>query len=63
MILFCDDELFNIELESRSIRSAVREAKDRFRIIGRVRRTGHYGNIFEYKLVGSDYGFTLRQIN
>lgn len=58
-ILFSDDEFFNIELEAKTIRMALREAKDRFCTKGKLRKTKEYSNIMRYKLINSDYTFTL----
>ncbi len=61
-ILFTDDELFHIELQSKTIRAALREAKDRFSIKGKLRKTKEYSNIMEYKLINSDYKFELKLV-
>ncbi len=60
--LFNDDEYFNIELESTTLRKAIQEAKDRFRIIGKLRCIEHYSNLHTYKLSKSDYSFSLREV-
>lgn len=60
--LFSDDEYFHIECESKTIRTVLKEVKDRFRIIGKLKCICHVGSIREYKLIGSDYTFTIREI-
>jgi len=61
-ILFSDDEFFHIELESKTIRKALKEVKDRFCIKGKLRKRKEYSNIKEYKLINSDYSFELKFI-
>lgn len=57
--LFSDDEHSNIALESKTIKKALKEAKDRFSIKGKLKLITHCGYDKVYKLISSDYRFTL----
>ena len=57
--LFSDDEHYHIECEAESLRKVLKEVKDRFRIIGKLRCTLTVGNLREYRLIGGSYGFAL----
>lgn len=66
--LFCDDEFCNVELESKTRRAAIAEARDRFQIKGRLRSKVIYGvfgaEVRVYKLINSGgYCFQLITID
>ncbi len=59
---FTDDEFFNIPLESTTLRKALREAKDRFSIKGKLKCIFICGYYREYRLLGSDYSFLINGV-
>lgn len=60
--IFSDDEYFNREIQAKSWREALKQARDMFQIKGRLLKKVECGYCREYRLIGSDYGFTLRVV-
>lgn len=60
--LFTDDENFHYELSAKTFLGAVREAKGIFSIKGRVRCVQDTGDSKEYRLINSDYSFSIRMV-
>ena len=60
--IFSDDEIKHYMFEANSWRSAITFLRDHFQIKGRLKIAQDlYGITRFYKLVGSDYGFSLKQ--
>jgi len=61
--LFSDSTAWHREITATTWRDAIRKARDQFGIGGRVRITAFYGDARDYRLDGTTYSFTLRQVN
>ena len=60
--LFTDDEVWQDVIEAKSFRGALKIARDRYRIRGRIVLTFHVGYSKEWRLAGTTYGFILREV-
>jgi hypothetical protein len=60
--LFTDDDHWQDVIEAKSFRGAVQIARDRYQIRGRIVLTFHVGHSKEWRLVGTAYGFSLREV-
>ena len=60
--IFSDDEIKHHMFEANSWRSAIAYLRDTFQIKGRLKIVQDlYGHTRFYRLVDSDYGFSLKQ--
>lgn len=59
-VLFTDGEYFNRDITGVKTLSDI---KDMFSIKGDLKRSADYANCVQYKLVNSDYDFTLTFLN
>ena len=60
IVLFTDSEYFNKDITGVK---GLSDIKDRFQIKGNLKKVSFYSNKVAYKLINSDYEFTLTLIN
>lgn len=60
VVLFTDSEYFNKDITGVKNLSGIR---DQFQIKGNLKKVSFYSNKVVYKLINSDYKFTLTLIN
>ena len=60
IVLFTDSEYFNKDITGVK---SLSDIKDRFQIKGNLKKVSFYSNKVAYKLINSDYEFTLTLIN
>jgi hypothetical protein len=61
--LFSDSTNWHREIIATTWREAIRKAREEFSICGRIRATAFNYDTRDYRLDGTTYTFTLRQVN
>jgi hypothetical protein len=60
--LFTDTEVWHEEITASTWRTALRLARAKYGIGGKLRVTTYYGDARDYRLDGTRYTFTLRRV-